>query len=69
MRVLEINGNVITLAATRGELGTIVAAARMALDMVIADAAAPPAAGDRLSAVLRDYDTAVARAIIAHERP
>jgi Putative mono-oxygenase ydhR len=62
MRIVAVTGNVVTVAATREELSLLVATARMALDVVTVDPAAPKAARDRLASVLRDYDTAVARA-------
>lgn len=59
MRIVAATANVVTIAATRQELGVLIAAARMALDVVSADADAPPAARDRLAAVLHDYDAAL----------
>jgi hypothetical protein len=61
MKILTVTGNIVNVTATRQELSLLVAAARMALDFVTADPAAPKAAQDRLALVLRDYDTAVAR--------
>lgn len=65
MRIVALTGNVVTIAATRQELGVLVAAARMALDAVVADAAVPEAARNRLAAVLHDYDSALVTALPA----
>lgn len=67
MRVVAATGNVVTATATRQELSLLVAAARMALDVVTVDPAAPRAAQDRLASVLRDYDASVARASAPRE--
>lgn len=68
MRILALTENVVTMAATRQELSVLVAAARMALDVVSSDPEAPQAARNRLASVLHDYDTAVATAPASRER-
>jgi hypothetical protein len=62
MRIVAITGNVVRVEAARQELSVLVAAARMALDVVMADPAAPKDASERLRSVLRDYDRAIAAA-------
>jgi hypothetical protein len=62
MRIAAADRNVVVLTASRHELTTIVAAARMALEVLDADVNAPAEARARLTRALRDYDAAIARA-------
>jgi hypothetical protein len=54
----QVRPNVFTMKLTSQELSALVAAARLALDAMRDDTAAPPEALDLLGRVLRDYDTA-----------
>jgi hypothetical protein len=62
MRVVAADRSVITITATRHEITTIVAAARMALELLNADINAPADARAQLARALRQYDGAIARA-------
>lgn len=62
MRIVSADRSVITITATRHEITTIVAAARMALDLINADVNAPADARFQLTRALRQYDAAIARA-------
>jgi hypothetical protein len=61
LKLDQIRPNVFTLRATSQELSALVAAARMALDLMRRDPAAPTGTLDLLARVLRDYDRALAR--------
>jgi hypothetical protein len=63
MRIVDADRNTVVLTASRHEITTIVAAARMALELIEADVGAPPEARDQLARVIRDYDAAFARAV------
>ena len=54
----QVRPNVFTMKLTSQELSALVAAARIALDAMRDDPAAPPEALDLLGRVLRDYDAA-----------
>ena len=62
MRVVAADRSVITITATRHEITTIVAAARMALELLNADINAPADARAQLARALRQYDRAIGRA-------
>jgi hypothetical protein len=53
--------NVVTLTATSQELSALIAAGRMALEVMEEDPRAPAEAKELLGSVLRDYDRALAR--------
>ena len=61
MRIEETRPNVLTLTATRQEISTLVAAARLACDILRQDPHAPADAAEAVAALLRDYDAALAR--------
>lgn len=61
MKVEHTRPNVLTLTATSQELSALVAAARMALDMMRGDPHAPPEPIRALERILRDYDAALGR--------
>jgi hypothetical protein len=61
VRIERIRPNAYALTASRQELGVLVAAARMALDVMRADGRAPEEAIPLLEGVLADWDAAVAR--------
>jgi len=61
MRIHRERENVLTVTATSQELSALVAAARMALDMMRGDPHAPPEPVAALERILRDYDAALAR--------
>jgi hypothetical protein len=61
MRIEQSRENVFTVTATSQELSALVAAARMALDVMLDDPHAPPEAIRILERVLADYDTALRR--------
>jgi hypothetical protein len=61
MKVEQTRANVFTLTATSQELSALVAAARMALDMMRGDPQAPAEPIQALERILRDYDTALGR--------
>ena len=61
MRLTRTRAEVVTLVATWRELSALAAAARMALELMRADANAPDEARDQLARVLADYDAARAR--------
>ena len=61
VKVEHARANVYWLTGTSQELGALVAAARMALDILQADPSAPKDAIPRLKGVLADWDAALAR--------
>lgn len=61
MKVVPLRENSYTVTATRHELGALVAAARMAVDVMRADPDAPQEAVTFLEGVLADWDAAVGR--------
>jgi hypothetical protein len=61
VKLEQTRPNVFTLTLTSQELSALVAAGRMALDMMEHDPNAPPEARELLSGVLADYDAARAR--------
>ena len=63
MRFLDADRNSIVLTASRHEITTIIAAARMALALIEGDDDAPADARAALGKVIRDYDAAIARAV------
>ena len=65
MRIAAADRSVIAITATRHEITTIVAAARMALEIINADVNAPAGARTQLSRALR-HDAAIARATATH---
>lgn len=66
MRIVDADRNTVVLTASRHEITTIVAAARMALELMDADANAPADALAQLARVIRDYDAAIVRAVPTH---
>jgi hypothetical protein len=62
VKVEQTRPNVFTLTATSQELSALIAAARMALDMMRGDPQAPPEPIQALDRILRDYDAALGRA-------
>jgi len=56
-----VRPNVLSLTGSRQELGALVAAARMAVDVMRADPRAPKAAIGLLEGVLADWDAGIAR--------
>jgi len=61
LKLDQIRPNAFTLRATSQELSALVAAARMALDLMRSDQGAPAETLELLTRVLRDYDRALAR--------
>ena len=61
MKLEQIRENVFTLTLASQELSALVAAGRMALDVMEHDPDAPPEARALLTRVLSDYDTARTR--------
>ena len=61
MKLEQIRPNVFTLTLASQELSVLVAAGRMALDVMEHDPNAPPEARHLLTRVLRDYDSARGR--------
>lgn len=61
VKVTRTRANVFTLTATSQELSALIAAARIALEMMESDLRAPREALDLLRRVVRDYDGALAR--------
>jgi hypothetical protein len=61
VRLEQVRPNVFTLTLASQELSALVAAGRMALDVMEHDPNAPPEARELLARVLRDYDTARGR--------
>jgi hypothetical protein len=61
LKLDQIRPNVFTLRATSQELSALVAAARMALDLMRSDRGAPAETLALLTRVLGDYDRARAR--------
>jgi hypothetical protein len=61
LKLDQIRPTVFTLRATSQELSALVAAARMALDLMRSDQRAPAETLELLTRVLRDYDRALAR--------
>jgi hypothetical protein len=58
MKLEQIRPNVFRLTATSGELSALVAAARMALDVMRGDPNAPAETVEHVDRVLTDYDAA-----------
>ncbi|HYX89729.1 MAG TPA: hypothetical protein VE753_10200 [Gaiellaceae bacterium] len=58
MKLEQVRANVFTLTLASQELSALVAAGRMALDVMEHDPNAPPEARELLIRVLRDYDAA-----------
>jgi hypothetical protein len=58
MKLEQIRPNVFRLTATSGELSALVAAARMALDIMRDDPYAPAETVEHVERVLSDYDAA-----------
>ena len=69
MKVNRPRANVYSLTGTRQELGALVAAARMALDILRTDPEAPKSAIPLLEGVLADWDAALAREWSGDESP
>ena len=69
MKVERVRPNVFGVTATGQELSALIAAGRLAAEVMRADPSAPPEALDLLERVLRDYDRAVARLREADGRP
>ena len=61
MKLEQIRENVFTLTLASQELSALVAAGRMALDVMEHDPDAPPEARALLTRVLADYDSARTR--------
>jgi uncharacterized membrane protein YccC len=61
LKLDQIRPNVFTLRATSQELSALVAAARMALDLMRSDPRAPVETLELVTRVLHDYDRALAR--------
>jgi hypothetical protein len=61
VKVAQVRPNVYSLTGSRQEIGSLVAAARMAVEMMRADPRAPKEAIGLLEGVLADWDGAVAR--------
>jgi hypothetical protein len=61
VKVVQIRPDAFQVTATRRELGALVAAARMAVDVMRADPDAPKDAISLLEGVLADWDAAIAR--------
>jgi hypothetical protein len=61
MKVARTRANVFTLTATSQELSALIAAGRLALEVMASDPRAPRDAKELLAGVLRDYDNALAR--------
>lgn len=58
MRIRDTRPTVVQVTMTRAELSILMAAARMAHDVLLHDPRAPQAGRDALAAVLRGYDAA-----------
>jgi hypothetical protein len=58
MKLEQIRQNVFTLTATSSELSALVAAARMALDVMRDDPHAPAETVEHVARVLMEYDAA-----------
>jgi hypothetical protein len=58
MRLEQTRPNVFRLTATSSELSALIAAARMALDVMRDDPNAPPETVELVKGVLGDYDAA-----------
>jgi hypothetical protein len=61
LKLDQVRPNVFTLRATSQELSALVAAARMALDLMRSDPRAPAETLELVTRVLRDYDRALTR--------
>jgi hypothetical protein len=61
VKVVQIRPDAFQVTAARRELGALVAAARMAVDVMRADPHAPKEAISLLEGVLADWDAAIAR--------
>jgi hypothetical protein len=59
MKVVQLRANVFSVTATGQELSALIAAARLAADVMRADNEAPREALELLERVLRDYDRAL----------
>jgi hypothetical protein len=62
VRVARARANVLTVTGTSQEVSALVAGARLAHSLVLADPRAPAEAREMLGRVLADYDAALARA-------
>ena len=69
MKVERVRPNVFGVTATSQELSALIAAGRLAADVMRADPSTPGEALDLLDGVLRDYDRAIARLREADGRP
>jgi hypothetical protein len=69
VKLEQIRPNVFRLTGTSGELSALVAAARMALDVMRDDPNAPPETVEAVERVLRDYDAARDRLERTNGRP
>jgi hypothetical protein len=61
VKLEQVRPNVVTLTLVSQELSALVAAGRMALDVMEQDPNAPPDARELLTRVLRDHDVARVR--------
>ncbi len=61
MRITDTRPNVLVVTATRAELATLAAGARMALDLMHRDPTAPEAPRAALARTLDDYAAAIGR--------
>ncbi len=61
MKVEQVRPNVFTLTGTSQEVSALVAAARMAAEMMEQDPRAPREALDLVRGILRDWDAALER--------
>ncbi len=61
MRITGARPNVVVVTATRAELATLAAGARMALDLMHRDPTAPAGPRAALARTLCDYEAAIGR--------
>jgi hypothetical protein len=61
VKIAQLRANVFSVTATGQELSALIAAGRLAVDVMRGDPAAPREALALLERVLRDYDEALAR--------
>jgi hypothetical protein len=61
VKLEQVRPNVFTLTLASPELSALIAAGRMALDVMEHDPNAPPEARELLTRVLRDYDATRSR--------
>jgi hypothetical protein len=61
VRITGTRPNVVVVTATRAELATLAAGARMALDLMHRDPAAPAGPRAALARALDDYEAAIGR--------